>query len=68
MATNTDNEAQVKAEFHRLHNFFIHLRDTSFFDEPWFSICSMGMSADYKIAVAEGSTMVRIGSMLFGSR
>ena len=68
MATNTENEEQVRAEFHRLHNFFIHLTDTSFFNKPYFSICSMGMSADYKIAVEEGSNMVRIGSMLFGSR
>ena len=68
MATNTDNEAQVRAEFARLHNFFVHLSGTSFFGKSYFSICSMGMSADYKIAIAEGSTMVRIGSMLFGSR
>jgi pyridoxal phosphate enzyme (YggS family) len=68
MATFTDNETQIKAEFHRLRNFFIHLKDTSFFNKPWFSICSMGMSADYKVAIAEGSTMVRIGSTLFGQR
>ena len=68
MATNTDNEEQLHAEFHRLRNFFIHLAETAFFNKPYFATCSMGMSADYKIAADEGSTMVRIGSMLFGSR
>lgn len=68
MATNTDDEKQVRSEFFRLHNFFIHLKDTSFFNKPWFATCSMGMSADYKLAMAEGGNMVRIGSMLFGTR
>ncbi len=68
MATNTDNEQQVHAEYHRLNNFFIHLAETAFFNKPYFSVRSIGMSADYKIALAEGSNMVRIGSMLFGSR
>jgi PLP dependent protein len=68
MATFTDNEQQIHAEFSRLNNFFKHLKATSFFAKPYFSICSMGMSADYKVAIAEGSNMVRIGSMLFGAR
>jgi pyridoxal phosphate enzyme (YggS family) len=68
MATNTSDEQQLHQEFSRLHNFFIHLSDTSFFNQPYFSICSTGMSADYKIAIEEGGNMVRIGSMLFGSR
>ncbi len=68
MATNTDNEQQVRNEFGALHNFFIHLSTTTFFARPHFSICSMGMSADYKMAIEAGSTMVRIGSMLFGER
>lgn len=68
MATNTDDAAQVHKEFFRLRNFFIHLKDTTFFNKAWFSVCSMGMSADYNIAVEEGSTTVRIGSMLFGER
>jgi pyridoxal phosphate enzyme (YggS family) len=68
MSTNTDDEQKVRAEFFRLRNFFTHLADTTFFHQPHFSICSMGMTADYKIAVEEGSTLVRIGSMLFGSR
>ncbi len=68
MATNTENEEQVRAEFNRLHNFFIHLNDSSFFGKPYFSVCSMGMSADHEIAIEAGSNMVRIGSMLFGNR
>jgi len=68
MATNTENEKQVQIEFSRLHNFFKHLAATGFFNQPHFSVCSMGMSADYKIALQEGSNMVRIGSLLFGSR
>ncbi len=68
MATNTENETQIHSEYFRLHNFFKFVSDTSFFNKPFFSICSMGMSADYKIAVEEGSSMVRIGSILFGNR
>ncbi len=68
MASNTTDEAKVRSEFRRLHNFFIHLRDTSFFNQPYFSVCSIGMSSDYELAIAEGGNMVRIGSMLFGSR
>jgi len=68
MASNTDNEAQIRTEFHRLCNFFTHLADTTFFNQPHFSVKSIGMSSDYKIALAEGGNMVRIGSMLFGSR
>ncbi len=68
MATNTEDEAQIHEEYKRLRNFFIHLKDTSFFAKPYFNTCSMGMSADYDMAIDEGSTMVRIGSLLFGGR
>ncbi len=68
MASNTSDTEKVKAEFARLHNFFIHLAETTFFNKPYFAIRSIGMSADYKTAIAAGSNMVRIGSMLFGSR
>lgn len=62
MATNTDNETQVRHEFSRLRQ----LADLLPFEhEP---IISMGMSNDYTLAVEEGSTMVRIGSLLFGTR
>ncbi len=68
MATFTDDEEQVRTEFARLHNFYKHIKATYFIAKPYFNTCSMGMSGDYNIAIAEGSTMVRIGSMLFGAR
>lgn len=68
MASNTGNEARVRSEFARLNNFFQHLSETTFFAKPYFAIKSIGMSADYKLALAEGGNMVRVGSMLFGSR
>lgn len=68
MASNVENETKLRAEFSRLKNVFIHLKETSFLGKEHFNTCSMGMSSDYKIAIEEGSNMVRIGSMLFGSR
>jgi len=44
------------------------MKRTDFLFCDYFDTCSMGMSGDYKIAIEEGSTMVRIGSMLFGAR
>ncbi|MCW3122787.1 MAG: alanine racemase domain protein [Flavipsychrobacter sp.] len=68
MATNTEDEQQIHAEYAKLNGLFIALSNTTFAGRSYFNTCSMGMSADYKIAIAEGSTMVRIGSMLFGRR
>ena len=68
MATFTDNKTQVKAEFNQLKNIFDELKSTYFKNEDSFKEISMGMSDDYKIAVEAGSTMVRIGSLLFGKR
>lgn len=68
MATYTDNEVQIRREFERLHQVFDTLQQTYFADQPSFKELSMGMSDDYKIAVAAGSTMVRIGTLLFGAR
>lgn len=68
MATFTEDEKQIRKEFQRLHNFFVYLKDTHFIRDPNFSILSMGMSADYRIALQEKSNMIRIGSMLFGAR
>lgn len=68
MATFTDDKAQVRQEFQQLKTFFDQLK-ASFFDQAeHFSEISMGMSGDFELAQAEGSTMVRIGSLLFGSR
>jgi pyridoxal phosphate enzyme (YggS family) len=64
MATFTENENQVKQEFQYLKSVFDQFKK----DYPNFKELSMGMSGDYKIAVASGSTMVRIGSSIFGER
>jgi len=68
MATFTDLESQVRAEFQKLKQISEKLKSTYFKTDPHFSEISMGMSGDYKIAIEEGSTMVRIGSLLFGKR
>ncbi len=68
MATHTEDEHQVRTEFAGLRSCFDQLAATSFKGQPHFAICSMGMSTDHKVAIAAGSTMVRIGSMLFGER
>jgi len=64
MASNTSNNNQIRNEFHLLKILF----DKLSLHNPKFSILSMGMSSDYKIAIEEGSTMVRIGSSIFGER
>ena len=68
MATFTDNTDQIRAEFQALKGIFSRLKDDVFFDQPHFKEISMGMSSDYQIALEEGSTMVRIGSLIFGQR
>lgn len=68
MATFTDDVAQVRKEFASLKNMFQFVKDSYFITADSFTICSMGMSGDYKLAIEEGSTMVRIGSSIFGAR
>jgi len=68
MASFTENTVQLRHEFQQLYNFFTHLKQSHFLFQDYFDTCSMGMSSDYKIAVQEGSTLVRIGSLLFGAR
>jgi len=68
IATNTDSEKQIKEEFYELDTFFDGLTQSFFRKENSFDILSMGMSSDYKIAVEQGSTMVRLGSTIFGDR
>ena len=65
MATNTDDEQIVRADFEQLANHFNHLKPL--FGEE-FDTLSMGMSDDYTLAIDCGSTMVRIGSSIFGDR
>jgi hypothetical protein len=64
MASFSDNQELVANEFKYLHELFT----THQFDKQTASILSMGMSADYPLAIAAGSNMVRIGSLLFGAR
>ena len=68
MATFTDNQEQVRGEFRHLHQIFEKLKSSYFAQNPDFKEISMGMSEDFPIAVEEGSTLVRIGSAIFGPR
>ncbi len=68
MATFTDDTEQIRREFRFLADCYKQLKSRFFVDDHSFRDISMGMSGDYKIAIGEGSTMVRIGSLIFGSR
>jgi len=68
MATFTDNSLVVKSEFDALKLLFDELKNSCFVDHPFFNTISMGMSDDFPIAIESGSTMVRVGSSIFGSR
>ena len=68
MATFTQDTIQIKNEFKGLKSMFDSLREQYFDNEKDFSVLSMGMSSDYKIAISEGSNMVRVGSLIFGER
>ncbi|HEX7365487.1 MAG TPA: YggS family pyridoxal phosphate-dependent enzyme [Pelobium sp.] len=68
IATNTENPKQIKEEFYELQTLFKGIKLSYFKNEDSFKELSMGMSADYKIAIEQGSTLVRIGSDIFGER
>jgi pyridoxal phosphate enzyme (YggS family) len=68
MATYTDDKEQVRKEFRNLRLFHEELKNNYFSGNELFTEISMGMSDDYAIAVEEGSTIVRIGSSIFGQR
>ena len=68
MATFTDDKNQVRKEFRFLADCFKKFKTDFFIDNPEFKELSMGMSDDYLIAIEEGSTMVRIGTAIFGKR
>ncbi len=68
MATNTDDMEQVRAEFRGLKEFFDMVKNKYFAEKQDFKELSMGMSHDFHIAIQEGSTIVRIGSKIFGPR
>ncbi|WP_026770050.1 YggS family pyridoxal phosphate-dependent enzyme [Asinibacterium sp. OR53] len=64
MASFSNDTSKLREEFHTLKSLFDRYKNTQ---QPW-SVLSMGMSSDYTIAIEEGSTLVRIGSLLFGAR
>ena len=68
MASNVDDEAQIRAEFMKAADFFDEIKARYFHDKPYFSERSYGMSGDYLIAQQCRSTMVRIGTTIFGPR
>jgi pyridoxal phosphate enzyme (YggS family) len=68
MATLTENIEQIRREFRELKKLFDKLKSSSLTDGVEMRELSMGMSGDYKIAVEEGSTMIRVGSAIFGER
>lgn len=68
MATFTENQDQIRKEFCTLKGYFDQLKENYFQADQDFKEVSMGMSGDYKIAIEEGSTMIRVGSSIFGAR
>ncbi|WP_455663505.1 YggS family pyridoxal phosphate-dependent enzyme [Phocaeicola sp.] len=68
MASNVDDNEQIKSEFCSLNRFFKEIKQAYFADSEDFKEISMGMSHDYALAVEAGSTLVRVGSKIFGER
>lgn len=68
MASFTENEEQVRKEFQTLQKLFTQLKHEVFSNNAAFKELSMGMSGDWKMAIEEGSTMIRVGSAIFGTR
>jgi len=68
MASFTRDDRQIREEFKALQQYHRVIKTTFFDNNPGFKEISMGMSGDFQIAVEEGSTMVRIGTLLFGER
>ena len=68
MATFTDDNQQIRLEFKSLKRLFDSIKTTSMSEVDSFNQLSMGMSGDYQIGIEEGSTLVRVGSAIFGDR
>jgi pyridoxal phosphate enzyme (YggS family) len=68
MATFTDDTEQVRKEFRNLASYFNNLKEIYFNNNLYFKDLSMGMSGDFEIGISEGSTMIRVGSLIFGGR
>lgn len=68
MASFTEDEQQIRKEFNTLKNYFLEFKENFFSQAEFFDTISMGMSGDYVLAIEEGSTLVRVGSSIFGTR
>jgi len=68
MASFTDDETLIRSQFKSLKTFFDKLKEQFFYSSSEFKEISMGMSGDYEIAIKEGSTIIRVGSSIFGKR
>ena len=68
IATNTDSEKQIKDEYYELKTFFDGIKTSFFRKDELFDTLSMGMSSDYKVAIEQGSNLIRLGSTIFGGR
>lgn len=68
MASFTEDMKLVRKEFRNLKTYFNQLKEKYFYNQSYFKEISMGMSGDYQVAIKEGSTMVRIGTAIFGER
>ena len=68
MATNTDDTGLIREEFRNIHDLFIELKETLCKDNVDFKEISMGMSHDYPLAIQEGSSLIRVGTSIFGER
>lgn len=68
IATNTDSEGKLRGEFQYLRACFTRLKETFFAANDDFKEISMGMTSDWQLALQEGSTMIRVGSGIFGAR
>ena len=68
MASFTEDTALIRREFSTLYHYYLLMKNNYFRDNPDFMEISMGMSGDYPLAIEEGSTMIRVGTLLFGER
>lgn len=68
MASNVEDEIQIRSEFHQANEYFQFIKQNYFANDPSFCECSWGMSDDYPLAILEGSTLIRVGSRIFGER
>lgn len=68
MASFSEEEQLIRSEFRAIKKLFNQMKEVYFNDDPWFKELSIGMTSDFKIAIEEGSTMVRVGTAIFGER